>query len=201
MKAGHSPARAMLAARVLYADGSLKRELGVISTDEPVVKPPAANPLRHEIELGLLLLVCVLGYVAGQHLAALVFGAFLVFNLVTVVGVQYEAAAFAGNASIAALNYHDSGTGMAPATINDTGLEDPTDNPRVLGTQTNPSAQVYQTVAKLPYGGNISITEWGLFSVPTGGVLWDHRVFNAIVVESGDMIEFTYTCLFSPGGI
>lgn len=134
--------------------------------------------------------------------ALLVLGCFVV-GLVTNAGVQYEVNAFAGGPQVSAINYHDSGTGTTPAAVTDTALEDPAGPARVLGTQSTPgpSTNVYQTVATISYGAAGPITEWGLFSAPTGGTLWDHRIFDAINVISGNTIEFTYSCVFPSGGL
>jgi hypothetical protein len=72
---------------------------------------------------------------------------------------------------------------------------------RVLGTQSNPLLNVYQTVATIQYSASGPITEWGLFSASAGGAMWDHRIFSAINVVSGAKIEFTYTCAFASGGL
>ncbi|HEY0701268.1 MAG TPA: hypothetical protein VGD60_00730 [Candidatus Acidoferrales bacterium] len=125
------------------------------------------------------------------------------FGLVTTTGVNYMASDFASGGSsptISGFKYHDSGTGTTAAAIGDTALQTGTGNARVSGTASNPSANIYQSVATLPYSGSAAITEWGLFSASTSGTMWDHRVFSAINVGNGDSIQFTYKLTIASGG-
>lgn len=125
------------------------------------------------------------------------------FALVTTAGVNYMAADFASGGTtptISGNKFHDSGTGATAAAIGDTALQTATGNARVSGTASNPSANIYQTVATLAYTGTAAITEWGLFSASTSGTLWDHRVFSAINVINGDSIQFTYKLTIASGG-
>jgi len=87
---------------------------------------------------------------------------------------------------------------------------------RVTGTPTNPSANIYRSVATLAFTASLSISEWGIFSAATSGTLWDRRWFNTagapnttpsaaltgqtIGVNSGDSIQFTYNLTVSAGG-
>jgi hypothetical protein len=124
-------------------------------------------------------------------------------GIVTNVGVNFMASDFAaGLASprISSFNQHDSGTGSTTPAVTDTGLVTPTGNARVVGTQSNPAANQYRTVATLAYTSAATITEWGLFSAATGGTLWDRRTFTGVGVANGDSIQFTYTLTISSGG-
>ncbi len=122
-------------------------------------------------------------------------------GLVTTAGVNYGAADMAGGASdISALNWHGSGTGAVAAAIGDTALGTAAGPARVSGTQSNPTANVYRSVATLAYTTTLAITEWGLFSAVTTGTMWDRRVFAAINVVSGDSIQFTYDLTWTAGG-
>jgi len=122
-------------------------------------------------------------------------------GLVTTAGVNLMATDYSNaNATLKIENYHDSGTGTTAATIADTGLQTPTGNARVAGTQSNPSAGQYRTVATLAYTASAAITEWGLFSASTAGTMWDHKVFSALNVQNGDSITFTYTLTVTAGG-
>jgi len=124
-------------------------------------------------------------------------------GLVTNAGVNYMATDFAsGLASprVGAFNQHDSGTGTTAAAVTDTALQTPTGLARVAGVQSNPSANVYQTVATITYNATFAVTEWGLFSAAAAGTLWDHRVFAAINVVNGNSIQFTYAVTFPSGG-
>jgi hypothetical protein len=101
---------------------------------------------------------------------------------------------------IGAFQYHDCGTGTTAAAIGDTALQTPAGTARVTGTPSNPSANIYKTVATISFVSTLAITEWGLFSASTTGTLWDHRVFAAINVNSGDSIQFTYQLTIAAGG-
>jgi hypothetical protein len=87
---------------------------------------------------------------------------------------------------------------------------------RVSGTQSNPTANQYKSVATVTYTSSLAIVEWGLFSASSSGTLWDRRWFNTagapatqaaaaltaapINVNNGDSIQFTYTLTINAGG-
>jgi hypothetical protein len=126
-------------------------------------------------------------------------------GLVVTGGANFLATDMAsGQASprISSMNYHDSGTGTTAATSTDSGLQTqagPTT--RAAGTQSNPAANQYRSVGTISYTTSLAITEWGLFNQSAqGGTMWDHRVFSAINVNSGDSIQFTYTLTINAGG-
>jgi hypothetical protein len=196
MQARVEERQATLSAKVLASDGSVIRDLGVISEG-----PVAGRPYP----IGLIVLAVVVAAIVGFTFAgvwALFFSAgLLIFGLVTNVGVAFEAATFAGGTSTSAFNWHDTGTGTTPAAVTDTALQTPTGTARVSGAQTTPgSTNVYQTVATITYAGTFAVTEWGLFSASTSGTLWDHRIFSAINVVSGNSIQFTYQLTIPSGG-
>lgn len=125
------------------------------------------------------------------------------FALVTTVGVNYMASDFASGGvtpTISGFKFHDCGTGTTAAAIGDTALQTPAGTARVSGTASNPSANIYKTVATISFTSTLAITEWGLFSASTVGTLWDHRVFAAINVNNGDSIQFTYQLTIAAGG-
>jgi hypothetical protein len=123
-------------------------------------------------------------------------------GIVTTVGVNYMASDFASGGvtpTISGFKFHDSGTGTAAEAITDTTIT-PAGPARVTGTPSNPSANVYKTIATVAYTSTLAITEWGLFSAATSGTLWDRRKFSAINVVNGDSIQFTYSLTISAGG-
>jgi len=120
--------------------------------------------------------------------------------IVTTAGVNYLASTFLNTAEPETINFSDSGTGVTAAAIGDTALQTPTGNARVSGTQTNPSANLYRSVATLPYTTTLAITEYGIFSASTVGTLFDHFVFSAVNVVNGDSITFTFTLTLTAGG-
>ena len=115
--------------------------------------------------------------------------------IVTTAGATYMATDFASagvTPTISGFKFHDAGTGSTAAAVTDTALGTAWGGARITGTPTNPSAQVYRSVATIPFTGTFAITEWGLFSASSSGTLWDRRVFSAINVVNGDSIQFTY---------
>jgi hypothetical protein len=121
-------------------------------------------------------------------------------KIVTTAGVNYLAATHINTGEPENINFHDSGTGTTAAAIGDTALQTATGNARVAGTQSNPSANIYRSVATLSYTTGAAITEWGIFTASSVGTLFDHFVFSAINVLNGDSIAFTFNETFSAGG-
>jgi len=121
-------------------------------------------------------------------------------RVVTTAGVNFLATDFNGGASVAAFDWHASGTGVVAENITDTAMGTDSAVARVSGTPTNPTANQYRTVATMSYTSSLAITEHGVFSAVTDGTLWDRSVFAAINVVSGDSIQYTYTLTCSPGG-
>jgi hypothetical protein len=132
-------------------------------------------------------------------------------GLVTDAGLNFLAQNFTGETDdVSLFKYHDSGTGTTAAAQTDTTLQTqagPTTRATGTNTQTqsasgtgNTTPAIVQSVATISYTSSLAITEWGLFSQSSqGGTMWDHRVFAAINVVSGDSIQFTYS-LSLPGG-
>lgn len=87
--------------------------------------------------------------------------------------------------------YHGTGTGSNAESAADTTLQTEVES-RDTGTQLNPSGGVYRTVATHTYAGANSITEHGVFSDPTTGILLDRSVFPALPTVLGTQIEWTY---------
>ena len=120
---------------------------------------------------------------------------------VTDAGVAYMVDDFDDGASdINLFNYHDSGTGVVAENDSDVGLGAPAGPARVSGAKTQPSANIYRTVATIAYTGTLAITEHGIFSASTGVTLWDRTVFGVINVDNGDSIQFTYSLTINAGG-
>jgi len=116
--------------------------------------------------------------------------------------VTYMAADFlAASANrINAFNWHDCGTGTTAENVSQTALVTPYGGARQSGTQSNPAANQYRSVATLWFSSTLSIGEFGLFSAATAGTLWDRRlVAPTIGVNDGDSIQFTYTLTVNAG--
>jgi hypothetical protein len=125
-------------------------------------------------------------------------------RVVTTVGVNALVDAFQGIFTLNNFKYHISGTDTAAEAITDTEatITGATPNP-VVGSQIEgASANIYKTVASVPYVSTLAITSHGLINNATkaGSVLWDRSVFAAINVVNGDSIEFTYELTCNAGG-
>jgi hypothetical protein len=125
-------------------------------------------------------------------------------RLVTTVGVNALVDAFQNLFTLSNFKYHISGTDTAAEAIGDTEatITGTTPNP-VTGSQTEgASANIYKTVATIPYVSTLAITSHGLINSGTkaASVLWDRSVFAAINVVNGDSIEFTYELTCNAGG-
>jgi hypothetical protein len=120
-------------------------------------------------------------------------------RVVTTVGAGFIADAFMNLTELETMNYHDSGTGTNAESAGDTTLQTPAGPARVTGTQSKPTSVQYRTVGTITYTTNQTITEHGIFSASTSGVLLDRSVFTGIAVSNGAQIEFTYTLTVSTG--
>lgn len=120
-------------------------------------------------------------------------------RVVTTAGVGYLVDCLQNLAEAENINWHQSGTSNTAEAVGDTGLGAAV-GARVSGTQSEPSANVYRTVATLSYTGSSNIVEHGIFTASSGGTLWDRSVFGAIAVNNGDSIQFTYNLTVNAGG-
>lgn len=129
-------------------------------------------------------------------------------GLVTHAGVRLmsqDTAVTAGTATLAAMKNHGSGTGTTAATATDTALQTAIGTTATAGSNANADASPNATITStctVTYAGAFSVTEWGLFNSTTlsGATMWDHKVFTAVGVASGDSIAFTYTLTINSGG-
>lgn len=96
--------------------------------------------------------------------------------------------------------YHANGTGIGAEAVGDVALGTDSGVARAAGTQTETSAQVYQSVGTLAFVSTLAITEHGLFNALTGVTLMDRSVFAAVNVVSGDSIQNTYSLSVNAGG-
>lgn len=95
------------------------------------------------------------------------------------------------------MKWHGSGTTNTAESNGDTTLAVEVES-RVSGTQIEgASADIYKTVATIPYTATRAIVEHGVFSASTAGTLMDRSVFTVINVNNGDSIEFTYEATFN----
>lgn len=98
--------------------------------------------------------------------------------------------------------YHGSGTGTAAAAEGDislgteitTGLNPDNTRPSCSVVGEGASANIRRCQATVTYDATLAVTEWGLFNQAAtgGGTMFSRVVFNAVNVNSGDSIQFTY---------
>lgn len=105
----------------------------------------------------------------------------------------------AGNINL--FEWHDAGIGTTAENATDSALVTPWGGARVEGTQVEgASANIYKTVATIPFTSAKAITEHGVFSASTSGILADRSVFSEINVDTNVSIEFTYGLTVNSGG-
>lgn len=131
-------------------------------------------------------------------------------RVVTTAGVGYIVDAFQNLVELENMNKHGFGTGGTAEAVGDTALvtelttQYAVDSTRPTGTTTEgASANIYRTVATLSpdSGGTIAITEHGVFSATSGGVLLDRSLFSAVnLVAGSDSLQATYDLTVSAGG-
>jgi len=120
-------------------------------------------------------------------------------KVVTTAGVGFIVDAFQNITEVETMRFHGSGTGAVAEAVGDTALGTEVES-RTSGTiAEGASANIFQTVGTVAYTATRAITEHGIFSASTVGVLLDRSVFTAINVVSGDSIQFTYELTFPAG--
>jgi hypothetical protein len=130
-------------------------------------------------------------------------------RVVTDVGVQFIVDAFQNLTELENMKYHGFGTGGAAEAAGNTALTTElttqyvADNTRPTGTTTEGgTGNVYRTVATLSpdSGGTLAITEHGVFSAASAGVLLDRSLFAAVnVVAASDSLAATYDLTLNSG--
>jgi len=164
---------AQLSATVIRANGR-REDLGVVSRTNLKTLALRLRRLYRGLVRGLggpAAVAFIYGLYRGGWLTEMdLWLMFAPLGIVTTAGVNYMASDFASGGvtpTISGFKFHDSGTGVTAAAVGDTALGTGTGNSRVSGTPSNPSANVYRSVATLPYTATHAITEWGVFSAAT----------------------------------
>lgn len=131
-------------------------------------------------------------------------------RVVTDTGVGYIVDAFQNSVELENMKYHGFGTGTGAEAAGDTALgtelttQYATDSTRPTGSTTEgATANIYRTVATLSpdSGGTIAVTEHGVFSASSAGVLLDRSKFSAVnLVAGADSLQATYDLTFTSGG-
>lgn len=120
-------------------------------------------------------------------------------KVVTNVGVAFIVDAFQNLAEVDLMKYHAAGISINAESQTDTQLGAEQES-RAIGTsEEGATANVYKTVATIPYTAAHAITEHGIFSDPALGTLLDRSVFSPINVDAGESVKFTYELTFAAG--
>jgi hypothetical protein len=128
-------------------------------------------------------------------------------RVVTTAGVGYIVDAFQNLVELENMKYHGFGTGTGAESSSDTALgtelttEYVTNGTRPTGTTAEgASANIFQSVATLsPDSGTPAVTEHGLFSASSSGVLLDRTKFTAVNLDSTSSLQATYELTLTAG--
>lgn len=129
-------------------------------------------------------------------------------RVVTDAGVGFIVDAFQNLTELENMKYHGFGTGSTAEAAGQTALvtelttQYNPDSTRPTGSTTEAAANIYRTVATLSpdSGGTIAVTEHGVFSATSAGVMLDRSVFSAVnLVAGSDSLQVTYDLTFTSG--
>jgi hypothetical protein len=89
--------------------------------------------------------------------------------------------------------FHEVGTSATAEANTDTALVTTTGIARVTGTQTNPTASTYQSIATVTADTTETWQEHGLFNASTSVTLMDRSLISpTVAVVNLDTVQFTY---------
>lgn len=129
-------------------------------------------------------------------------------RVVTTTGVGYIVDAFQNGVELENMKYHGLGTGTGAEASGDSALgteltTEYSGDTRATGTTIEgASANIYRTVATVTLdSGTPAVTEHGVFSAASAGVLLDRSKFAAVnmVGTSADALSVTYDLTFTAG--
>lgn len=127
-------------------------------------------------------------------------------KVVTNNGVGFIVDAFQNLVELENMKYHGLGTGTNAEAAADSALQTELTtqyNPnstRATGTTTESASNAYRTVATNTLDEAAAVTEHGVFSASSAGVLLDRSVFSVVNLAASDSLESTYTLTFTAGG-
>ena len=128
-------------------------------------------------------------------------------RVVTDTGVGYIVDAFQNLVEAENMKFHGFGTGTTAEAASQTALvtelttQYATDNTRPTGSTTEgASGNIFRSVGTLSPDASVAITEHGIFSASSAGVMLDRSLFSAINLVSGDSLQTTYDLTFPSGG-
>lgn len=126
-------------------------------------------------------------------------------RVVTDTGVGFIVDAFQNLVELENMKYHGFGTGGTAESASQTALvtelttQYATDNTRPTGSTTETSANIFRSVGTLSPDATVAITEHGLFSATSSGVMFDRSLFSTINLVSGDSLQITYDLTLTSG--
>lgn len=112
-------------------------------------------------------------------------------TVVTTAGLNWFTDLFDGTVTKPANYYISSGTGAGTAVVGNTTLNTEVSEPRVAAALSQPSANINRAIATQSYTGTKTITNAGLLTASSSGVLLVHGDFTGIAVDASDAIEYT----------
>ena len=130
-------------------------------------------------------------------------------RVITTAGINYIVDDWDGGANdINEYDFHAFGTGDTAAVIGDTAMqtefttEYATNNTRPSGTNSQPSANIFQSIGTFAPDATVVAEEHGIMdqAATGGGSLWDRTVFADINMVNGDSLQITYQLTFTAGG-
>lgn len=114
-------------------------------------------------------------------------------NLVVDDGMEFFVDAWQNSVELETCKYHDTGIGTTGEASGDSAMETPTGFDRGTGDLgEGDNAKEFKSIGTVTCTATKAVTEWGLFSAITNGILIARKVFAAINVVDGDYIEFTW---------
>lgn len=114
--------------------------------------------------------------------------------IITTAAIAQLVSLFQGGSAtvLQSFRYHAAGVGTTAESNNQTALISEVET-RDAGTQTSISVGNYRTVAQHAFiTDGIAITEHGIFSATSGGVMLDRSKFSPIPVDSATLLAYTY---------
>lgn len=109
----------------------------------------------------------------------------------TQAGEELAADLFDGTAAAPANHYIHWGTGTNVAAKGNTALQTPGAEARVVAVRSQPAADVNRFVATITATSGKTVTEAGLFTASSAGIMPVRGDFTGVVLNTNDRIEFT----------
>lgn len=131
----------------------------------------------------------------------------LSYKVVTDAGVGFIVDAFQNTTELENMKFHGLGTGGTAEAAGQTALitelttEYNPNSTRATGSTTEGAgANVYRTVGTNTVDATAAVTEHGIFSAASAGVMLDRSLFSVVNLANGDSLQTTYDLTISSGG-